>query len=94
MKQKTAIEWLVEQLSLNFDITEYHESKDILSSINKLNNLIDYAKQMEKEQIQKAFSDGQETPINHPTIPHYSREEYYNNTYSKRQDSPDTDDIK
>ena len=39
--------------------------------------------QMEKEQIQKAFSDGQQTPMNHPTLPHYSREEYYNDTYGK-----------
>jgi len=36
----------------------------------------------EKEQIQKAFSVGQETPINHPTLPHYSREEYYNDNYN------------
>jgi hypothetical protein len=36
----------------------------------------------EKEQIQKAFSDGQETPINHPTLPHYSREEYYSDNYN------------
>ena len=36
----------------------------------------------EKEQIQKAFSDGQETPINHPTLPHYSREEYYDDNYN------------
>jgi len=39
----------------------------------------------EKEQIQKAFSDGQETPINHPTLPHYSREEYYNQTYNQNK---------
>lgn len=37
----------------------------------------------EKENIQKAFSDGQETPINHPTLPHYSREEYYNDNYNQ-----------
>jgi len=37
----------------------------------------------EKEQIQKAFSDGQETPINHPTLPHYSRDEYYNDNYNQ-----------
>jgi hypothetical protein len=36
----------------------------------------------EKEQIKKAFSDGQETPINHPTLPHYSRDEYYNDNYN------------
>jgi hypothetical protein len=39
----------------------------------------------EKEQIQKAFSDGQETPINHPTLPHYSREEYYNDNYNQNK---------
>ena len=38
----------------------------------------------EKEQIQKAFSDGQETPINHPTLPHYSREEYYDDNYKPK----------
>jgi len=39
----------------------------------------------EKEQIQKAFSDGQQTPINHPTLPHYSREEYYNDNYNQNK---------
>ena len=39
----------------------------------------------EKEQIKKAFSDGQETPINHPTLPHYSNDEYYNDNYNKNQ---------
>jgi hypothetical protein len=39
----------------------------------------------EKEQIQKAFSDGQETPINHPTLPHYSRDEYYNDNYNQNK---------
>jgi len=37
----------------------------------------------EKEDLMKAFSDGQETPINHPTLPHYSREEYYNDNYNQ-----------
>jgi hypothetical protein len=37
----------------------------------------------EKEDLMMAFSDGQETPINHPTLPHYSREEYYNDNYNQ-----------
>ena len=41
------------------------------------------AKAIEKEQIQKAFSFGREIPLNHPTLPHYSSEEYYNETYYK-----------
>ena len=49
--------------------------------IDKAEKLIE----KEKEQIQKAFSDGQETPINHPTLPHYSREEYYNDNYNENQ---------
>ena len=39
----------------------------------------------EKEQIQKAFSDGQEAPINHPTLPHYSRDEYYNDNFNQNK---------
>ena len=45
--------------------------------------LYERAKELEKEQIKKAFSDGQETPINHPTLPHYSSQEYYNDTFEK-----------
>jgi hypothetical protein len=37
----------------------------------------------EKKQIEVSFSDGQETPINHPTLPHYSRDEYYNDNYNQ-----------
>ena len=39
----------------------------------------------EKEQLQKAFSDGQETPLNHPTLPHYSRDEYYIDNYNQKE---------
>ena len=80
MAQQTAVRWLLENIQ----------------KVNKMDwdILFIAAQQMEKEQIQKAFSDGQEIPINHPTLPYYSREEYYNDTYSKRQDSPDTDDTK
>ena len=69
MAQQTAVDYLIEQLQA--------PCRGIPSHI------IEQAKQMEKEQIMRAFSDGQETPINHPTLPHYSREEYYNETYNK-----------
>lgn len=68
----TAVEWLVHQVN-----------SDCLNSAFIRTELVDQAKKMEKEQIQRAFSDGQEIPINHPTLPHYSREEYYNETYNK-----------
>jgi len=76
MAQQTAVEWLSERLIrmiptispiYKYDIKEY----------------VEQAKVMEKEHIMKAFSDGQETPINNPTLPHYSKEEYYNEQYGK-----------
>lgn len=69
-KNLTAVEWLAESLE-KFN-GEDNPWFDIPLS------LLEQAKQMEEEQIQKAFSDGQETPINHPTLPHYSRYEYFN----------------
>jgi hypothetical protein len=68
MAQQTAVEWLYKI---------YLQTKKIDSFD------IEQAKQMEKKQIEVAFSDGQQTPINHPTLPMYSREEYYNDTYGK-----------
>ena len=47
------------------------------------NQILEDANQLFKEQIQKAFSDGQELPINNPLLPHYSSEEYYNETYGQ-----------
>jgi hypothetical protein len=68
MAQQTAVDWLIK----------------IYQQTNKIDIFdLEVAKQMFQEQIMKAFSDGQETPINHSTLPHYSREEYYNEQYGK-----------
>jgi hypothetical protein len=69
MAQQTALEWLINEWP-------------VLES-NIPPRIIEQAKAMEKKQITKAFADGQETPINNPTTPHYSNEEYYNDTYKK-----------
>ena len=78
---KTAMQYLKDDIliekQLGF-ITE-NASKRIIDYIDNL-----YLEK-EKEQIQKAFSDGQETPINHPTLPHYSRDEYYNDNYNQNK---------
>lgn len=73
---KTAVEYIELRLLgiASFDSEELRY-KDIIKQ----------AKEIEKEQLQKAFSDGQETPINHPTLPHYSREEYYNDNYNQNK---------
>jgi len=68
---KTAMQELIDELKL---IEAYPMSPLVLRMATDL-------LEKEKEQIQKAFSDGQETPINHPTLPHYSREEYYDDNY-------------
>ena len=71
----TAVEWLVEQIRKD-------QNQKALSASEWM-QVIEEAKQMEKEQIQKAFSNGQELPISNPLLPHYSSEEYYNEKYSK-----------
>lgn len=84
MVQQTAVEWLkmkFEDIQSQNRYVNPHKPEPI--SYEYIMFLLDYALKMEKEQIEKAFSDGQETPINHPALPHYSREEYYNDTYNK-----------
>jgi hypothetical protein len=72
MAQQTAMQIMYDELIV-------HEYTIPLELIIKCKELID----VENEQIMKAFSDGQQTPINNPTTPHYSRDEYYNETYGK-----------
>jgi len=72
---------LIEKLHARCD---FCLEKELISEWGTLRMTIIEAQSLlekEKEQIQKAFSDGQETPINHPTLPHYSREEYYDDNY-------------
>jgi len=71
---KTAMQELIEWL----EHYEIYYNKELILKLKELTF-------KEKEQIQKAFSDGQETPINHPTLPHYSREEYYNDNYNQNK---------
>lgn len=80
----TAVEWLKMKLD---DIQSQNEYANPYNpepiSYKYIMFLIDYALEMEKEQIMKAFSNGQELPISNPLLPHYSSEEYYNEKYSK-----------
>jgi len=73
---QTAIQELIEHIQVN--ATKF----SLMNTYNILKEIEPYLEK-EKENIQKAFSDGQETPINHPTLPHYSREEYYNDNYNQ-----------
>ena len=71
---KTAMQELLKDLQNQFDE-------------QKFPIVIDGTKYLEKEknQIKKSFSDGQETPLNHPTLPHYSNEEYYNDNFNQNK---------
>lgn len=72
MAQQTAIEWFMDNIPTRF--------KNVLLDMCK--HEIKQAKAMEKKQIEVAFSDGQKIPVNSQTLPMYSREEYYNDTYN------------
>lgn len=75
MAQQTAMQALVELMKIN-DI--YKPCMPYLIEI-----IDEVYLPMENKQIQKAFSNGQELPINNPLLPHYSSEEYYNDTYTQ-----------
>ncbi len=62
MKQETAVEWLIDQV------------EDFIGLIPV--DVIDQAKEMEKQQILIAYDNGWETGS-------YKPEQYYNETYGK-----------
>jgi hypothetical protein len=72
-KEQTAVEWLYEQLTLTW--YDYESGKEILEQ----------AKEMEKEQIEEAFANGvddeYEWHINNQ--PRKNTEQYYNEIYGK-----------
>ena len=73
MAQQTAVEWLAEQVHT-----------DGLYSFKRLfANEIKQAKQMEKEQIIKAWCNGENDSSIDPKLIKDMAEEYYNETYSK-----------
>ena len=63
------LEWIVQRFNNPQETEVFKKATELLEK--------------EKEDLMKAFSDGQETPLNHPTLPHYSREEYYNDNYNQ-----------
>jgi hypothetical protein len=77
-KQQTAVEWLISQL---------HKTRDWQRVINEANessssvrDIIEQAKEMEKEQIRNAYNDGHtDGAIDRPGLT--SGTIYYNETY-------------
>jgi alpha-amylase/alpha-mannosidase (GH57 family) len=80
-KQQTAVEWLAEQMEiLHYDYWAEHISKD--EKNQRLKQLKEQAKEMEKERIETAYNKGTVHGIDYPesTLP-ITGEQYYNKTY-------------
>ena len=74
--KQTAVEWLIEELGEYFP----HE-------IGGIHLLVQQAKQIEKEQIKDAFTDGCIGEL-YELNAYYTSEKYYEETYgTKKQDS-------
>jgi len=76
-----AIEIIEERLKILSIVQQTESTMGAISGYQYSKYLLMELLEKEKKQIEVSFSDGQETPINHPTLPHYSREEYYNDNY-------------
>ena len=68
-KMKTALEWLVENMNIEVDFFE----------LQRLKKVFEQAKELEKQQIKNAFTDGITGDSN--TI---DSEQYYNETYKTK----------
>ena len=81
MKQ-TAVEWLEKELLKNGYVNKGYHNQD---SLNHLENLFIQAKEMEKEQIIKAFDEGQEYEYQYHinSAPKFYAETYYQETYKQ-----------
>ena len=69
MSKQTAVEWLIEEMILRLGVR--------IENTFDGNNLLNQAKQMEKEQIIEAFKHGELPAI----FVNFNAEEYYNETY-------------
>lgn len=95
-KQKTAVEWLVEQLTEIdhgcINKTFLQNSKSLAG--RKLNDLFTQAKQMEKEQIVEAYKAkfGVGTDPKWKALRQDQAEQYYNETYGKHENKAENND--
>jgi hypothetical protein len=89
MKKQTAVEWLVDKLSLlNLDIHLHPEKYNVDEAIREKNKILQQAKAMEKEQMIKfAFdfyykhSKKMGVPFNLISENRINAEQYYNENY-------------
>ena len=71
MKQVTAVEWIVEQLAPSVSLQQKY-----------IDELLEQAKAMEKEQIMQSVNDGKLMALG--TMEKKSLEKYYNETFNTK----------
>jgi len=74
-KKQTAVHWLIEQV--HSDQYQMAFGQTYISI-----ELVEQAKQMEKEQIIEAYFSGDEDAVDNPLI---TAEQYYNETYNSKK---------
>ena len=87
MAQQTAVEWLAEQISTSKYFYKLMEDINSRSTIAQ-SDIIEQAKEMEKEQIVEAFDEGQEYEYQYHinSAPKFDALTYYNETFKSEYD--------
>jgi hypothetical protein len=86
MKKQTAVEWVVDKLSLlNLDIHLHSEKYNVDEAIREKNKILQQAKAMEKEQIVDAFGVGCQVESTRLIGYQDMADEYYNETFKSEQ---------
>jgi hypothetical protein len=81
-KQQTAVEWFAEQAT-QLEIKKAKGNISVYQMINELSNVLNQAKEMEKEQIIKANRDGIDMVVDKKDF--ISGEQYYNETFKQQE---------
>ena len=84
-KQLTAVEWLINALNKEIGLISFVPNADE-EYTKEIFNIIQQAKEIEKEQIRKSFSDGAQWELYGCDLTHEERsEEYYNEIFKQEQ---------
>jgi hypothetical protein len=75
-KQQTAVEWIIKQLIFKTEF-ENLPNQYVLMSDKNIDNIIEQAKEMEKEQIISIYKEGHY----HLELDSFNPEQYYEQTY-------------
>jgi len=75
-KQQTAVEWIIKQLIFKTEF-ENLPNQYVLMSDKNIDNIIEQAKEIEKEQIISTYKEGHY----HLELDAFNPDQYYNETY-------------